>query len=69
MANKVRLRALGRQNYDGRMILAGEEFDATEEEAADLCQQGIGALGLAERVGSPAEPKVRYRRRDLRAEE
>lgn len=67
---KVRLRATGKQTYEGRTVVAGEEFDATEDEAADLCNHGFGGLGLAERVAQP-EPaaKQHYRRRDLRADE
>lgn len=71
-ANTVRLRAAARQLYDGRRLVPGDEFDATEADAEDLI-----ALRFATRVVPPPptipSPLVSgtrrtYKRRDMRAE-
>lgn len=69
MATKVRMRALGRYRHDGVWLKKGDEFDTTEEDAADLeCR----SIGIAERVLDAAstgtESRRSYRRRDMKPE-
>lgn len=54
--------AVARFKHDGRQLRAGDEFEATPEDLADLV-----AMGMAERPkGSMA--RRRYQRRDMKAE-
>lgn len=71
MANLIRLRAVGRFKHDGKDLVAGDIFSASEEDAADLCCKTIG---LAERAPDEEQQQQAkrgntYKRRDVRAEE
>jgi hypothetical protein len=65
----VKLRSLGKHRYKGRDLKTGDEFEADEKEADDLCSSPIG---LAERIVTKDEdekPRRGYKRRDMEAEE
>ena len=68
---RVRMRAITGQFYDGRRLYIGDAFDAHSDQVAELI-----ALGLATRAVNsdgppravavtPAQPAKRYRRRDM----
>lgn len=64
----VRLRTTAPMKYEGRWLKVGDIFEATEEEAQELTCK---VIDRAERLpdDQQPEPKQRYKRRDLRAEE